>query len=247
MKTELRKKRFVILVGSKGGLGKSFMARLILDLIRRLGIIHVAYDADPENPDLYRYYNSSENSVEQVNFFGVADSTKVLEKMYKDTPDVVLLDLPASSGNGMRDIFTKFGLLETAVELGYRITLVFVINTDNPVIASVDAMYNFSTDKVDYVIAKNLCWSKETAFEMWNNSKIRKTLIDDCKAIEIEIPALDDTAFLALSKAKTPFSAATKEVVGFGSSLLVRGFMMTSQAELDKAGEYLGLVKNVKQ
>ena len=45
------------------------------------------------------------------------------EEMSDLAPEIILLDLPAASGDGTRSIFEQFALLETAQELGYRITL----------------------------------------------------------------------------------------------------------------------------
>lgn len=240
-KSKTKLKRFVIVFGSKGGLGKSAYARFVLDECIRLNLNYCAYDADQENPDLYRYYHAAGKGVELANFLDVGAAGELLENMSVNAPDLVLLDLPASSGNGTREIFEKFGLLETAVELGYRITLLCVINTDDPVLASIAAMAEYCQDKVDYVIVKNLCWGKAEEFKLWDNGNLKPKIINQLKGKEIEMPAIDPSAFLALSKAKTPYHLADKAVVGFAFSLLVRGFLIGARAEFVKANEYWGI------
>jgi hypothetical protein len=231
-------KRFIIIFGSKGGLGKTAYARFVLDELIRLNIIYSAYDADRENPDLYRYYHKAGNGVELVDFLNVGEAGELLENMSVNAPEVVVLDLPASSGNGTREIFEKFGLLETAVELGYRITLLCVINTDDPVLASIATMAEFCSDKVDYVIVKNLCWGEAQEFKCWDNGNLKTKIIDELNGIEIEMPNLDPSAFLALSKQKTPYYLADKATIGFASSLLVRGFTIATRSEFTKANDY---------
>ena len=234
-------KRFIIIFGSKGGLGKTAYARFLLDELIRLNINYCAYDADRENPDLYRYYHTVGTGVELVDFLNIGEAGQLLENMSVNAPDVVVLDLPASSGNGTREIFEKFGLLDTAVELGYRITLLCVINTDDPVIASITMMADFCTDKVDYVIVKNLCWGKAQEFKRWDEGNLKHTIIKDLKGIEIEMPNLDPSAFLSLSKQKTPYHLADKDTVGFASSLLVKGFTIAARSEFIKANNYWGI------
>jgi hypothetical protein len=114
-KAKTKLKRFVIIFGSKGGLGKSAYGRFVLDECIRLDLNYCAYDADQENPDLYHYYHAVGKGVELVNFLNVGDAGELLENMSTKAPDLVLLDLPASSGNGTREIFQQFGLLEIAI------------------------------------------------------------------------------------------------------------------------------------
>ena len=46
-------KRIVMIVGGKGGTGKTALTRLEVDELHTQGIKYIAYDADTENPELY--------------------------------------------------------------------------------------------------------------------------------------------------------------------------------------------------
>lgn len=234
-------KRLIIIFGSKGGIGKTAYARFLLSEFTRLNLNYSAYDADKENPDLYRYYKDVGTGVKLVDFLAVDGAGTVLEEMSVLAPDIILLDLPAASGDGTRSIFEQFALLETAQELGYRITLVCVINTDNAVLGSIKTMAQFCGDKIDYAIVRNKCWSKDNIFEMWDNSQLKPQLLTELQGLEIEMAALDPSAFLALSKNKTPYHLADKETVGFAPSLLVRGFLIGSRAGFEQAKVYWGI------
>jgi hypothetical protein len=102
-------------------------------------------------------------------------------------------------------------------------------------------MSEFCQDKVDYVIVKNLCWGKTDEFKQWDDGKLKTKILDQIKGKEIEMPALDPSEFLALSKAKTPYFLANKDTVGFASNLLVRGFLIGARSEFVKANEYWGI------
>jgi hypothetical protein len=76
---------------------------------------------------------------------------------------------------------------------------------------------------------------------LWDESKTKAKLITELKGVEVAMPSLPESAFLALSKDKTPFGLASKDTIGLAPNLLVRGFLMTGRANLSAAGEYLGL------
>lgn len=234
-------KRIVIILGGKGGTGKTALMRLLIDLLHTKGINYLAYDADTENPELYEYYKEFGTGVRLLNFLEVAEAKRFFTEIKTEAPDAVVLDMPGASGNKTREIITKFGLFKIASDLGYRVTLVTVLNLGYPVINSLRAMVEFCGEKVDYVVVKNLCWDKGLGFQRWDNSKT-KVAVAELKGIEIEMPELEYSTFDVLLEQGLPYSAAT-ESNGFpyGDYLLVSGFLDQAKPELELAGEYLGL------
>lgn len=234
-------KRIVIILGGKGGTGKTALMRLLIDLLHTKGINYLAYDADTENPELYEYYKEFGTGVRLLNFLEVAEAKRFFTEIKTEAPDVVVLDMPGASGNKTREIITKFGLFKIASDLGYRVTLVTVLNLGYPVINSLRAMVEFCGEKVDYVVVKNLCWDKGLGFQRWDNSKT-KVAVAELNGIEIEMPELEYSTFDVLLEQGLPYSAAT-ESNGFpyGDYLLVSGFLDQAKPELELAGEYLGL------
>ena len=65
-------KRIVMILGGKGGTGKTAFLRLLLDMLVSLDINYLAYDADTENPELYEYYKEFGTGVRLLNFLEVA-------------------------------------------------------------------------------------------------------------------------------------------------------------------------------
>lgn len=234
-------KRIVIILGGKGGTGKTALMRLLIDLLHTKGINYLAYDADTENPELYEYYKEFGTGVRLLNFLEVAEAKRFFTEIKTEAPDVVVLDMPGASGNKTREIITKFGLFKIASDLGYRVTIVTVLNLGYPVINSLRAMVEFCGEKVDYVVVKNLCWDKGLGFQRWDNSKT-KVAVAELKGIEIEMPELEYSTFDVVLEQGLPYSAAT-ESNGFpyGDYLLVSGFLDQAKPELELAGEYLGL------
>lgn len=240
-------KRIVMILGGKGGTGKTAFMRLLIDLLHTKGINYLAYDADTENPNLYEYYKEFGTGVRLLNFLEVAEAKRFFTEIKTESPDVVVLDMPGAVGNKTREIIKKFGLFKIAESLGYRVTLVTVINLDYPVINSLRAMVEFCAGAVDYVVVKNLCWDKGVGFQRWDNSKT-KVAVTELKGIEIEMPELEYSTFDTLIEQGLPFSAATEENgFPYGDYLLVSGFLDQAKPSLELAGEYLGLSIKTKR
>jgi hypothetical protein len=234
-------KRIVMILGGKGGTGKTAFTRLLLDVMHSKGINYLAYDADTENPELYDYYQNFGAGVQLLNFIEVAEAKRFFTELKASSPDVVVVDMPGASGNKTREIISKFGLFKIAGDLGYRVTLVTVLNLGYSVITSLKAMLEFCGNQADYVVVKNLCWDKGLGFQRWESSKTR-TVIESLQGIEIEMPELEYSTFDMLIEKGLPYSAATEENgFPFGDYLLVSGFLDQAKPELEKAGVYLGL------
>ena len=234
-------KRIVMIVGGKGGTGKTALTRLLVDELETGKIKYIAYDADTENPELHEYYQSFGAGVRLLNFLEVAEAKRFFTEIKLESPDVVVVDMPGASGNKTREIITKFGLFKIAHDLGYRVTLVTVLNLGFSAITSMKTMLDFCQAQVDYVVVKNLCWDKGMGFGRWENSKTKVT-VAELKGVEIELPELEDSVFDLLIEKSMPYSVATEENgVPFGDYLLVSAFLDRARLELQKAGVYLGL------
>ncbi len=234
-------KRIVMILGGKGGTGKTAFTRLLLDVMHNKSINYLAYDADTENPELYEYYQNLGNGVRLLNFLEVAEAKRFFTEIKAESPDSVIVDMPGASSNKTREIISKFGLFKIAGDLGYRVTLVTVLNLGYSVITSLKTMADFCGDKADYVVVKNLCWDKGSGFQRWENSKT-SAAIAELKGIEIDMPELDYSTFDTLTEKGLPYSAATEENgFPFGDYLLVSGFLDQAKPELEKAEVYLGL------
>jgi len=237
-------KRIVMILGGKGGTGKTAFLRRLLDMLVSLDINYLAYDADTENPELYEYYKEFGTGVRLLNFLEVPEAKRFFTEVKAQSPDVVVLDMPGAAGNKTREIIKKFWLFKIAKDLGYRVTLVTVLNLGYPVINSLRAMVEFCGDSVDYVVVKNLCWDKGLGFQRWDHSKT-KAAITDLNGREIEMPELEYSTFDVVLEKGLPYSAAT-ESNGFpyGDYLLVDGFLDQAKPELELAADYLGLNQN---
>lgn len=240
-------KRIVMIIGGKGGTGKTAFLRLLLDSLVNKSVCYLAYDADTENPELYEQMKDYGSGVRLLNFLEVIEAKRFFSEVKMEKPDVVVLDMPGASGNKTREIFRKFGMFQIANDLGYRITLVTVMNLSFSVINSLKVMMEFCGASVDYVVVKNLCWDKGLGFQRWESSKTKSAIVE-MKSVEIEMPELEYSTFDVVLEKRLAFSAAREENgFPYGDYLLVSGFLTQAIAELNKATEYLGLSTHAKQ
>jgi CobQ/CobB/MinD/ParA nucleotide binding domain len=203
-------KRIVMILGGKGGTGKTAFTRLLLDVLHSQGISYLGYDADTENPELFEYYQDFGSGVRLLNFIEVAEAKRFFTEIKAASPNVIVVDMPGASSNKTREIISKFGLFKIAGDLGYRVSLVTVLNLGYSVITSLKAMVEFCGNQADYVVVKNLCWDKGLGFQRWDNSKTR-VAISELQGVEIELPELEYSTFDMLIEKGLPFSAATEE------------------------------------
>jgi len=234
----MKMKRLCLGVGGKGGVGKTIVIRSFVDLLLQSKINYQAYDADTENPELYNYYQEHGNSVSLMDFTDVKDASGLIGSIDKDRPDLVVIDMPAASARGSRDTMTKFDLMESS-NLGYRITLIAVMNQGYSAIESLKQMFDYCGYRVDYVVVLNQYWDKE--FTRWYGCKLRAEILK-LNGIEIKFPPLEDYVYDVLLEANLPFSTALSSPdFGAGDKMLLRGFMRRVGDAFQPAVDYLGL------
>ena len=144
-------KRLVFIYGDKGGVGKSAVARLLLDIYRYESIGCQAIDSDTSNADLYRCYervgdkgivllDEQGDAVERVDFTVRGEADYLIDTLgeYKD---LLLVDLPARSRDAFTSLIRELDLLSVASESGYRVTIVHVLGkTRNSISALKDVV-----------------------------------------------------------------------------------------------------------
>lgn len=232
-------KRIVLILGGKGGTGKTLFCRLLYYYLVNADVNCLAYDADVENPEFEEYHVTAEHTVQVLNFLDVGEAKQFFTALNQQQPDVALLDMPGASGKQTREQIQKFGLFQIAKQLGYRTTIATVLNNAYNTVNSLDIMLDFCGENADYVVVKSQLWNQGSlTFDRWQQSQTR-TKFRQLKGIEIEMPVLELTSFDALHEESISFFE--REQLSFGDRILVDSFLDLSQPHLEAASSYFGV------
>lgn len=253
-------KRINLILGGKGGTGKTLFARLLYYALSDSGIKVVGLDSDIENAEFAAYHADGERfSVSALDFLSLSQGKKlfslltgqleerVVEAMPRLAancpPDVVVIDMPGASGHQCREQMDLFGFIPVCAELGYAVTIITVLNNGYSPIDSLGAMMEFGKDTVDYLAVKSLFWKcDEQAFTRWQTSKQHKQF-KKYGGKEIEMPVLPTTTFDALQEKYTSFSDIKS--LELGDKLLAGSFLRRGMAQLETVSSVLGIPAKV--
>lgn len=237
-------KRLVIVTGDKGGVGKSTFTRALLQLYIDKNLWCIAYDADQRNNQLHRHYEKYSGLIRCINVFDKGKADQLLIDLEADYFPLVLLDLPAQSG-GVFELFVKelsfFDIL--ADELGYRVTMVSVINRLRDSVNILKALYEECCgDQVDYVVVKNLFFGDENKFGRYTSSDIRNTLLKK-GLVEVLMPDLMDYCYDFIDDNSLTFGQALSKEFGAAISVRARvgSWLKDFEEKLQPAHKLLGL------
>lgn len=237
-------KHAVILVGAdKGGVGKTTVARALLDFLDRRNILARAFDTENPRGTLRRFYPGK---AEIIDLSNVADQMRILDTMDSAAENVTVVDLKAGNLSAGLEIFDKIGVLAAARDGMFDLGLMHVVG---PSIASLDEMNEVTkyTNGLDYVVARNFI--NETNFFEWDEKTFKKYFASLPNAKEIEVPKMNEMAYEAVDLAGATYSDfgnnKTREGGEANHSFVLRGYVRKWLADIDAEFEQLDMIKSV--
>lgn len=233
-------KRLLVVMGGKGGVGKTLLCRILFFYFLQAKLDFAPFDADRENPEFHTVHAASEPVVRLFDFLNIQQTKLFITHLAQQQPQTVLIDMPAASSFGVREQVQRFDLLNVVAEetLGYRMTVISVLNNNTFTIASFSEMMEEFGPGADYVAVLSEMWKDDDNFDLWYNSPERQRF-EALGGIEIRMPLLEITSFQSLHKASLPFSRAGE--LGLGDRLIIRGFLNRTRALFEPAAAYLSL------
>ncbi len=235
------KKHLIAVTGDKGGTGKSTWSRGMVDLLASKTVQCAAYDSDKRNAQLYRYYKDFGDGVKRIDIGARGGADALLDDMEAVGAKVMLVDLPAGGNEAFEKLEAEMGLLESAKELGYGITIVSVLSRVKDSVNALKLLMDFAGDAVGYVAVKNLYFGDAEKFRILDNSKTRKQL-EQYGGIVITMPDLYDDTFELLDENNLTFRAAVGESSPLSRSHRSRIYQWLKHFEVEvmKTGALLG-------
>ncbi len=245
----------VFVGGSKGGPGKSTVARGSADVLAERGIRFTAIDADTENGQLYRHYGKRldvqrldltdrETMVDFLKDLAAKDSTSASFTLLTQAPErLIIVDLPSGAEGKFRTFEDEFGLISVLDQIGWDTTFINVLSPIKDCTNALRLLLELTEGHANAhtVAIQNLHFGEDRKFEIFNNSQTKKLLKQ--KGLLLSIPGLNPDTYSQIDKQDLGF----REAAASDSPLFVvdRGYVFRWLEKLEKqlepAGAWLGL------
>jgi hypothetical protein len=170
--------------GSKGGVGKSKLAFALLDYLREKGAKILLLETDTSNPDVFKAHQAQENEnlICKVASLDISDGWIDLVNFANEFPEYALvINSAARSNAGME----KYGatLRETLTELERGLTAFWIINRQRDSIELLRTFLDVFPEALVHV-CRNLYFGEAEKFELYNESKTRKTIEQNGRTLD---------------------------------------------------------------
>ena len=214
----------VIVVGAdKGGVGKTTVARTLLDYFTAHHLPTRAFDTESPKGTLKRFHPEN---CDIVDVTSVADQMRIFDTLTSADASVTIIDVRAGLLSPTLRALRDIGFLD-AVKKGQLNFIIFHILGSS--IASLNEIEDTATFAVDskYFLVKNFI--NNTSFFEWDQATHASYFRKLKDAIEITIPKLNEMAYEQVELASVPFLTfvANKGARGESTnySFVLRGYV----------------------
>src|SRR5437660_11780392 len=175
----IMKKRLILILNGKGGVGKSFFAVNFIQYLKDHEISYAAFDSDDENSTLKRFHS-------EVEFIdpGHAPDIDLMVEALADK-DVVVVDCRAASTRIFLGYFEETELPTVLEGLSAGLTIASPVNHELDSIYQIQRVVNAMAGKADFLIIRNEVHGE--GFDLFDKSKLRQKLLSDLGAKEIVV------------------------------------------------------------
>lgn len=219
----------ILVGGDKGGVGKSTVARAIADYLDAKGIAFTSFDGDDTNPTFLRFVEGAG----RIHTKSVKGFEPLINGLESDSTHQ-LVDLGAGTSIVLSHFCDQTGFLDLATEYGAKILIVFVLAPSADSISLLKTLAEQYGSRVKYLIARSN--STSGTWDLWENSKARKRLLDELAAVEISIPTLDAEAFSLVDRYSLRWaSAVTDKRLPLASRSYIHRWIAKVSSEFEKA------------
>lgn len=231
----------VIVVGAdKGGVGKTTIARAILDFLSLNEIYARAFDTETPRGTLHRFH-PEETMI--VDLTSISDQMKIIDTLNTSQTRVSVIDVRAGGLSPALEALDEIGFFDAVKANEFRFILLHVLG---PSIASLEEIAEIAPYVADanYFMVKNHV--NDTTFFEWDPQTHAKYFEDVNTSGEIVIPKLNELAYEQVELSGTPFSTFIANQSADGEpadhSFVLRGYVRTWLARVADEFERVGLL-----
>jgi hypothetical protein len=236
----------VVMIGAdKGGVGKTTIARTLLDYLDANGVPARAFDSEYPRGTLARFHPKVTDIVDVT---AAADQMKMLDTLADMGATVTVLDIRAGLLSRTLKAFTDVGFFDLVRGKEFDFCLFHVVG---PSVASLEEIGTVApyAEGRNYFVVKNFI--NETSFFDWNPQIYKGYLKGGREAVELTIPKLNEMACEQVELAGIPFSSFIANRNGDGQaaaySLVLRGYVRTWLNQITNEYDRVGLIQRLTE
>ena len=214
----------VILVGAdKGGVGKTTVARALLDYLIAQSIPTRAFDTEWPRGTLHRFHP---DVTEVVDITSTADQMKIFDTLASAEAKITVIDIRAGQLSKTLEALRDIGFLDAAAKTQITFTVFHVLG---PSIASLEEIRDTADfmDDAHYILVKNFI--NNTTFFEWDPATYNTYFKKIKDAHDIIIPKLNEMACEQVELAGVPFVSFVANKAANGQtasySFVLRGYV----------------------
>ena len=234
-------KPVVILVGAdKGGVGKTTLARTLLDYLAARNTPARAFDSEFPRGALKRFHPKM---TEIIDLETAADQIKVIDTLSTSDVKVSVIDVRVGLLSDTLKTFTEVGFFDLVNAGEFNFILFHVIGPSIASLEEIGEIRPYAAGR-EYLLVKNFI--NETSFFEWNPQLHKRYFKLAMDAVEVTIPKLNEMAFEQAELAGVPFSAfvANRDADGqtANNSLVLRGYVRSWMNQATSEYDRIGLI-----
>ena len=216
----------VLIIGAdKGGVGKTTVARTVLDYLAAKNIPTRAFDAESPRGTLKRFHP---RQTDIVDITSTSDQIKILDTLHSSDVKVTVIDVRAGIMSSTLVALRDIGFFDAVRDGEFTFNLFHVLGASVTSLDEIDEIMPYTTDST-YFAVKNFI--NDTSYFDWDPA-ISKNYFKKMKdAVEVSIPKLTEMAYEQVELAGVPFSTFVANQTPQGEpanySLVLRGYVRT--------------------
>ena len=219
--------------GEKGGVGKSFVARTMIQYGLDRNLPFVAVETDRSNPDVAGVYEGLCEYAVFTEDEKQADKADSIFEMALEQP--VIVSLPSQVHRAMKDWIERDNLIEMGSDYGVSFCKWFVCNGDYDSVNLFKSSLNCYENQITHILVRNngLCYDWGALEE----NELVQAAIKKYGVKAIDFPKLGDKERTVINQKRLRFDEARK-YPGFGilSKQRVVNFLKAAYQAFDSAG-----------
>ncbi|PWB83376.1 MAG: hypothetical protein C3F11_06945 [Methylocystaceae bacterium] len=221
----------VIVVGAdKGGVGKTTIARALLDYLAANNVLARAFDTETPRGTLHRFHPDLTSIVDLTS---TSDQMKIIDTLSTAQIKVSVIDVRAGGLEPALQALQDTGFLDAVSEGEVSFILFHVLGSS---IASLDEIEEIApyVEDAEYFLVKNHV--NDTSFFDWDPVTHRRYFEKVRTAGEVVIPKLNELSYEQVELAGTSFSTFIANKTAYGEpadhSFVLRGYVRTWQSKI---------------